>query len=153
MRALLQRVSRASVVVGDEKTGEIGVGLVVLVGVARGDSDRDTEYLAEKIVNLRIFPDEEGRFNRSAREIGAELLIISQFTLLADTRQGRRPSFADAAPPEEAEAFYKSLVDRLEESGLRVETGRFQEHMQVEIHNDGPVTVFIDSLERLLPRR
>ena len=147
MRALLQRVSRASVVVGEERTGEIGVGLVVLVGVARGDSDQDTEYLAEKIVNLRIFPDEEGRFDRSAQEIGAELLIISQFTLLADTRKGRRPSFTDAAPPEEAEAFYKSLVNRLEESGLKVETGRFQAHMLVEIHNDGPVTISLDSAD------
>ena len=153
MRALLQRVSRASVVVGDETVGEIGVGLVVMVGVARGDSDQDIEYLAEKIVNLRIFPDGEGRFDSSALEIGAELLIISQFTLLADTRKGRRPSFTKATPPEEAEAFFKGFVDRIEMSGLKVEAGRFQQHMQVEIHNNGPVTVFLDSRERLLIRR
>jgi D-tyrosyl-tRNA(Tyr) deacylase len=153
VRALLQRVSRASVVVADEEVGEVGVGLVVMVGVAREDSEKDIDYLAEKIVNLRIFPNGEGRFNRSALEIGAEFLVVSQFTLLADTRKGRRPSFTDAAPPDEAEALFEQFVDRLRRAGLRVETGRFQQHMLVNIHNDGPVTIFLDSRERLFPRR
>ena len=153
MRALLQRVSRASVVVGDETVGEIGVGLVVMVGVARGDSDQDIEYLAEKIVNLRIFPDGEGRFDSSALEIGAELLIISQFTLLADTRKGRRPDFTAAAQPQEAQRLYEYTVDRFRQSGLKVATGRFQEYMRVRLENDGPVTIWLDSADRQRPRR
>lgn len=150
MKALVQRVTRASVSVNDEVVGEIGRGLVVLVGIARGDTERDAVYLADKIVNLRIFADEAGRFNLSALETGGEILIISQFTLLADTRKGRRPSFEEAAPPEQAEALVGFFVDRVRDTGLKVETGRFQQHMLVEIHNDGPVTIALDSKEKFI---
>ena len=148
MRALLQRVSRASVRVGDEPVGAIGPGIVALVGIARGDSEADARYLVEKTVNLRIFPDDEGRFDRSALDVGADLLLVSQFTLHADTRKGRRPSFAAAAGPEEAQRLFEYLVSLASETGLRVETGRFQQHMLVEIHNDGPVTLMLDSDDR-----
>jgi D-tyrosyl-tRNA(Tyr) deacylase len=150
LKALVQRVTRASVSVNDEVVGEIGRGLVVLVGIARGDTERDAVYLADKIVNLRIFADEAGRFNLSALETGGEILIISQFTLLADTRKGRRPSFEEAAPPEQAEALVGFFVDRVRDTGLKVETGRFQQHMLVEIHNDGPVTIALDSKEKFI---
>jgi len=148
MKALLQRVTGASVSVAGEVVGRIGQGLVVLVGVANGDTEKDAQYLAEKITNLRIFPDEEGRFNLSALDIGGELLLVSQFTLLADTRKGRRPSFVEAAPPDEAQALFESFVGLARASGLRVETGRFQQYMQVEIHNDGPVTIMLDSRDK-----
>jgi D-tyrosyl-tRNA(Tyr) deacylase len=128
--------------------GSIGLGLVVLVGVADGDSDKDIRYLAGKIVNLRIFADEEEKFNLSALDIGAELLLVSQFTLLADTRKGRRPGFTDAAPPPQAEALFQRFVDEVKASGLKVATGRFQQYMQLEIHNDGPVTIMLDSREK-----
>ena len=147
MKALVQRVSKASVSVGGEVVGKIGRGLVVLVGVARGDMERDALYLANKIVNLRIFADEASKFNLSALETGSEILIISQFTLLADTRKGRRPSFEEAAPPEQAETLVNFFVSRVRENRLKVETGRFQQHMLVEIHNDGPVTIMLDSRE------
>lgn len=150
MKALVQRVTRASVSVNGEVVGEIGHGLVVLVGVARGDTEKDAVYLAEKIANLRIFADEASKFNLSALEIKAEVLIISQFTLLADTRKGRRPSFDEAAPPEQAEVLVNFFIGRVREAGLKVETGRFQQHMLVEIHNDGPVTVAIDSKDKFL---
>jgi D-tyrosyl-tRNA(Tyr) deacylase len=150
LKALVQRVSKASVSVGGEVVGEIGRGLVVLVGVARGDMERDALYLVDKIVNLRIFPDEAGKFNLSALETGGEILIISQFTLLADTRKGRRPSFDEAAPPEQAETLVSFFVDRVRESRLKVETGRFQQHMLVEINNDGPVTIAFDSKDKFL---
>ncbi len=145
MRALLQRVSRASVTVGDDVVGEIGWGLVVFLGVATNDTAKDTEYLVQKIANLRIFADDEGRFNLSALDVHAELLIVSQFTLLADTRKGRRPSFVDAAPPELADELFVSFVEQAKATGLKVATGRFQTYMQVEIHNDGPVTIMLDS--------
>jgi D-tyrosyl-tRNA(Tyr) deacylase len=147
VKALLQRVSRASVSVGGEVVGRIGPGLVVLVGVAQGDTAKDAQSLAQKTANLRIFADPEGRFNLSALEVRGELLVVSQFTLLADTRKGRRPSFTQAAPPEAAEELFQHFVAQLGTSGLRVETGRFQQHMQVEIHNDGPVTIMLDSRE------
>ena len=150
MKALVQRVTKASVSVGGEVVGEIDRGLVVLVGVARGDAERDAIYLADKIVNLRIFADEASKFNLSALEIGGEILIISQFTLLADTRKGRRPSFEEAAPPEQAETLVNFFVGRVRESRLKVETGRFQQHMLVEIHNDGPVTIALDSKDKFL---
>jgi D-tyrosyl-tRNA(Tyr) deacylase len=134
--------------VGGEVVGKIGRGLVVLVGVARGDTERDALYLADKIVNLRIFADESSKFNLSALETGGEILIISQFTLLADTRKGRRPSFEEAASPEQAETLVNFFVDRVSESRLKVETGRFQQHMLVEIHNDGPVTIALNSKEK-----
>lgn len=150
MKALVQRVTKASVSVGGEVVGEIDRGLVVLVGVARGDAERDAIYLADKIVNLRIFADEASKFNLSALETGGEFLIISQFTLLADTRKGRRPSFEEAAPPEQAETLVNFFVGRVRESRLKVETGRFQQHMLVEIHNDGPVTIALDSKDKFL---
>ena len=148
MKALLQRVTGASVSIGGEVVGRIGRGLVVLVGVASGDSDKDINYLVQKIVNLRIFPDDDGRFDLSALDIRGELLLVSQFTLLADTRKGRRPGFVGAAPPDEAEKLFGRFVEQARATGLRVETGRFQQYMQVEIHNDGPVTILLDSREK-----
>jgi len=145
VKALLQRVTRASVGVAGEVVGRIGRGLVVFVGVANGDTDKDVNYLVQKIVNLRIFPDSEGRFNLSALDIKGELLAVSQFTLLADTRKGRRPSFVDAAPPAEAEGLCEQFVEQVRSTGLKVASGRFQQYMQVEIHNDGPVTILLDS--------
>jgi D-tyrosyl-tRNA(Tyr) deacylase len=145
MKALLQRVTRASVTVDGEKVSQIGRGLVALVGVAQGDSERDARYLADKTVNLRIFSDEAGKFNLSLLDIRGELLAVSQFTLLADTRKGRRPSFTQAALPSEAEALFNSFVEIAKTTGLEVSTGRFQRHMLVEIHNDGPVTILLDS--------
>ena len=148
MKALLQRVTGASVSVEGEVVGAIGRGLVVLVGVADGDSDKDIHYLAQKIINLRIFADEEDRFNLSALDIGAELLLVSQFTLLADTKKGRRPSFTGAAPPPQAEALFQQFVAEVKASGLKVAVGRFQQYMQLEIHNDGPVTIMLDSRDK-----
>ncbi len=148
MKALLQRVTGASVGIGGEVVGRIGRGLVVLVGVAGDDTERDVTYLAQKVVNLRIFPDDAGRFNLSALDIKGELLVVSQFTLLADTRKGRRPSFVEAAPPAQAEGLFQQFVEQVRATGLKVETGRFQQYMQVEIHNDGPVTVLLDSREK-----
>ena len=149
MKALLQRVTGASVSIGGEVVGEIGRGLVVLVGVASGDTEKDIGYLVQKIVNLRIFPDDDGRFDLSALDIKGGLLLVSQFTLLADTRKGRRPSFVEAAPPDEAEELFRRFVEQARATGLRVETGRFQQYMQVEIHNDGPVTILLDSRGKL----
>jgi D-tyrosyl-tRNA(Tyr) deacylase len=148
VKALLQRVTEASVSVDGEVVGRIGRGVVVLVGVAQGDSEKDARYLAQRTVNLRIFSDEAGKFNLSALDIGGELLVVSQFTLLADTRKGRRPSFTDAAPPPQAEELFTLFVNEARASGLRVETGRFQQYMQLEIHNDGPVTIMLDSREK-----
>ena len=153
MRALIQRVAQASVEIDAVEVGSIGTGLVILLGVAQGDSETDAVYLAEKISNLRIFPDDQNRFNRSALEVGAEFLVVSQFTLYADTRKGRRPDFTRAAPPDEAERLYERTVELLREAGLKVETGRFQEYMQVKLQNDGPVTILLDSEDRNRPRR
>ena len=149
MKALLQRVTGASVSVAGEVIGRIGRGLVVFVGVANGDSEEDARYLAQRTVNLRIFSDQEGRFNLSALDIQGELLVVSQFTLLADTRKGRRPSFTDAAPPAQAEELFQKFVEQVRATGLKVETGRFQQYMQVEIHNDGPVTILLDSMGKV----
>jgi D-tyrosyl-tRNA(Tyr) deacylase len=148
VKALVQRVSQASVSVAGEEVGRIGRGLVVFIGVAVGDTERDAQYLIQKVVNLRIFADAEEKFNLSAADINGELLLISQFTLLADTRKGRRPSFIEAAPPAQAEALFNYCVGLAQNSGLKVATGRFQQHMQVEIHNDGPVTVMLDSRDK-----
>jgi len=148
VKALLQRVTGASVSIGGEVVGRIGRGLVVLVGVAGGDTEKDIDYLVQKLANLRIFPDNDGRFNLSALDIRGELLLVSQFTLLADTRKGRRPSFAGAAPTDEAEELFRRFVEQARATGLKVETGRFQQYMQVEIHNDGPVTVLLDSRDK-----
>jgi D-tyrosyl-tRNA(Tyr) deacylase len=149
LKALLQRVSQASVTVDGREVGRIGQGLVVLLGVAVNDSEKDAQYLVPKIVNLRIFTDAQGKFNLSALDVKGDLLFVSQFTLLADARKGRRPSFIEAAPPEKAEALFNYTVGLARESGLKVGTGRFQQHMQVEIHNDGPVTIMLDSREKL----
>ena len=149
----MQRVSQASVAIGDEVVGRVGQGLAVLVGISRQDGEEDARYIADKTVNLRIFADEEGRFDRSALDIGAELLVVSQFTLYGDTRRGRRPSFTDAAPPEQAERLFERTVELLAASGLAVQTGRFKAHMLVSIDNDGPVTIMLDSVDRDRPRR
>jgi len=148
VKALLQRVSKASVSVAGEVVGQIGGGLVVFVGISRSDTEQDAHYLAEKTVSLRIFSDSEGRFNLSALDTWGELLVVSQFTLLADTKKGRRPSFTEAAPPEEAEVLFEQFLSHLRSSGLRVASGQFQQHMLVEIHNDGPVTIMLDSKEK-----
>jgi D-tyrosyl-tRNA(Tyr) deacylase len=145
MRAVVQRVSRARVTVDGEVTGEIGRGLLVLLGVADGDTQTDVVYMAEKIVGLRIFPDDDGKMNRSLAEIGGGLLVVSQFTLLGDCRKGRRPSFIAAARPEQAVALYRAFVAEVQGQGIRVAEGRFQEHMDVELVNDGPVTLLVDS--------
>ncbi len=148
MKALLQRVTGASVSIAGEVVGSVGRGLVVFVGVASEDTEKDAQYLAQKTVNLRIFADEAGKFNLSALDIKGELLLVSQFTLLADTRKGRRPSFVEAAPPDRAEELFDYFVEQTSATGLKVETGRFQQYMQVEIHNDGPVTILLDSREK-----
>jgi D-tyrosyl-tRNA(Tyr) deacylase len=153
VRALVQRVSQASVSIENQKVAAIKQGLVVLIGVGKSDSEADVRYLADKIANLRIFSDEADKFNLSVLDIGGEVLVVSQFTLLADTRKGRRPSFTDAAPPEEAELSIENFVQLLRAAGLQVQTGRFRQNMLVEINNSGPVTIFIDSEERLKPRR
>ena len=149
MKALLQRVTGASVSVGGEVVGRIGRGLVIFVGVADGDTEKDAQYLAQKAASLRIFADEAGRFNLSALDINGELLVVSQFTLLADTKKGRRPSFTEAAPPAQAEELFERFVEQARATGLKVETGHFQQYMQVEIHNDGPVTILLDSQDKL----
>ncbi len=153
MRALLQRVSRAAVSVAGEEVARIGPGLVVLLGVAADDTEEDARYLVEKTLNLRVFADDSQTFERSARDVGAELLIVSQFTLCARTRKGRRPDFTQAAPPDRAESLYRFTLGLFVESGLRVVEGRFREYMQVEIVNDGPVTILLDSADRKMPRR
>src|SRR4030042_6860059 len=141
MKALVQRVFRASVSVNDKIVGKIGSGLVVFLGVAQGDSQEDASYLANKVANLRIFADEASKFSLSALDTRGDILIVSQFTLLADTRKGRRPDFTTAAPPDLAKELYESFVEQVRSTGLKVETGLFQEHMLVEINNDGPVTI------------
>ncbi|MBI2855294.1 MAG: D-tyrosyl-tRNA(Tyr) deacylase [Chloroflexi bacterium] len=153
MRALVQRVAGASVTAAEELVGAIEQGLVVFLGAGRGDEEEDARYVVDKVVNLRIFDDEAGRFNRSALDMRAQLLVVSQFTLYADTRKGRRPSFVDAAPPEEAGSLFQRAVEIFGETGLKVETGRFQQRMQVSLQNDGPVTIMIDSADRHRPRR
>ncbi len=145
MRAVVQRVSRARVTVAGELTGEIGTGLLVLLGVGVDDGPGDAAYLAEKIVGLRIFPDDEGKMNRALGEIGGELLAVSQFTLWGDCRKGRRPSFIGAARPDAALELYRAFVAEVRGRGVAVATGRFQEHMDVELVNDGPVTLLLDS--------
>jgi D-tyrosyl-tRNA(Tyr) deacylase len=162
MHAVIQRVSQASVSLSgdggkDSSTvGEINAGLVVLIAIGRDDTPEDATYLVDKIANLRIFPDatqETQRFDLSALDINADLLLISQFTLYADTRKGRRPSFTDAAPPDVASATFDDIVQRFKATGLRVETGTFQAHMNVTLTNDGPVTITLDTTDRQRPRR
>ncbi len=153
MKALLQRVSHASVTADGEALGSIQTGLCIFLCVEQDDSREDADYLKEKTLNLRIFPDEAGRFDKSILDISGGLLVISQFTLAADTRKGRRPSFTKAAPPEIAEPMLEYFVEQCRASGLKVETGRFGAHMQVELCNDGPVTIWLDSRDTHTPRR
>jgi D-tyrosyl-tRNA(Tyr) deacylase len=145
MRAVVQRVSRAKVTINDWVSGEIGLGLLVLLGVGQQDTENDATYLAEKIVGLRIFEDSDEKMNRSVQDVSGSLLVVSQFTLYGDVRRGKRPSFDAAAPPGEARRLYELFVDRVRAAGLRCETGRFQEMMQVELVNEGPVTILLDS--------
>jgi D-tyrosyl-tRNA(Tyr) deacylase len=145
MRAVVQRVSRAQVAVKGEITGQIGLGLLVLLGVGRDDAEADASYLAEKIAGLRVFEDDHGKMNRSVQDIGGSVLAVSQFTLYGDGRRGKRPSFDAAAPPEKARQLYEFFVEQIRSAGLRCETGRFQEMMQVELVNEGPVTILLDS--------
>ena len=145
MRAVIQRVSRARVRVDGQTTGEIGQGLLILLGVGQGDTSREADYLLDKIINLRIFEDAGGKMNLSLLETGGQLMVISQFTLYADCRKGRRPSFTDAAPPEEAQKLYDYFVDAARHRGMQVATGVFQAFMEVELVNSGPVTILLDS--------
>ena len=145
MRAVVQRVSRAKVTVDSWTAGEIGMGLLVLLGVGREDTENDVSYLAEKVIGLRVFEDGEGKMNRGILDVGGSMLVVSQFTLYGDVRRGKRPSFDAAAVPETARRLYELFVERIRAAGLRCETGRFQEMMQVELVNEGPVTILLDS--------
>ena len=145
MRSVVQRVSFASVSVGGQVVGQIGLGILALVGVGDGDAAADMDYVASKIRDLRVFEDEHGKMNRSVVDIGGSVLVVSQFTLMGDARKGRRPAFDAAAPPAAAREVYEGLIERLKATGLRIETGVFQATMQVESVNDGPVTILLDS--------
>ncbi|RMF64012.1 MAG: D-tyrosyl-tRNA(Tyr) deacylase [Calditrichaeota bacterium] len=145
MRALLQRVTSGRVRIDGQVRGEVSNGLVILLGICHSDSEADAKYLAEKCANLRIFSDENGKFNLSCLDVKGEVLVVSQFTLYGDTRKGRRPSFVDAAPPEISEPLYEKFISYLRDLGLKVESGVFGAMMQVEIHNDGPVTLMVES--------
>lgn len=153
MRVVLQRVTRASVAVDGETVGAIGPGLLLLAGIAAGDDELTVRRVARKCAELRLFPDDAGRFDRSLLDTGGEALVVSQFTLLADVRKGRRPGFTDAAPPEIAAPLVDAFADELRAAGVRVATGRFGAKMRVELVNDGPVTVIVDSEELERPRR
>lgn len=148
MRAVIQRVEKASVSVEGEIKGQIGAGFLVLIGVEEGDGDADFKYIADKVPNLRVFEDEQGKMNRSLLDVGGEVLAVSQFTLLGDARGGRRPSFITAARPETADPMYERLVAEWRARGIRVETGVFGAHMKVALVNDGPVTILLDSRRR-----
>ena len=148
MRAVVQRVQHASVVVDGETVGQIGMGLLVLLGAGHDDTEEDVRYVTGKIAGLRIFSDAEGKFNLSLADVGGDILLVSQFTLYADTRKGRRPSFTDAAAPEIAEALVERAAQLFREAGIRVETGRFGAHMKVALLNDGPVTITLDSAQK-----
>lgn len=148
MRAVIQRVTRASVTVEEEVTGLIQHGLLVLLGVAENDTDADLEWLVNKVVGLRVFEDDEGKMNLAIDEVGGAMLVVSQFTLLGDCRKGRRPSFVAAARPEQANELYERFCERVRQLGIEVQTGRFQQHMDVELVNDGPVTLLLDSTKQ-----
>ncbi len=148
MRAVIQRVTEAFVEVDGEEVGRIGLGLLVLLGVGQGDTPEDAQYLARKIVNLRIFPDEAGKMNLSLKEVGGEALLVSQFTLYAETRKGNRPSFVKAAPPDVGRRLYEAAIEAFLEQGVHVETGVYGAHMRVHLVNDGPVTLILDSEAR-----
>jgi D-tyrosyl-tRNA(Tyr) deacylase len=145
MRAVIQRVKESTVSVEDEVISKIGAGLLVFIGIARGDRSSDAEYLAEKISNLRIFEDDAGKMNRSLLENGGQMLVVSQFTLLGDCRKGRRPSFVQAAPPDTADRLYENFTNMVREKGIAVQTGRFRAMMSVSLINDGPVTLIVES--------
>jgi len=153
LRTLVQRVKEGAVLIDGREVGKIGKGVVVLLGVGQGDTMEDLDYLVDKVVNLRIFSDEEGKMNLSLIDVGGEALVVSQFTLYADCRKGRRPSFTDAAPPEKGKEMYEAFVNKLREKGIKVETGEFGAMMLVKIYNDGPVTIMLDSEDRRRPRR
>ena len=148
MRAVIQRVTRASVVVDQKTTGEIGIGLLVLLGVEKEDTETDLKYVFNKTIGLRVFPDDEGKMNRSVIDVSGKLLVVSQFTLLGDVRKGKRPSFINAADPELATRLYESFIELGTSSGIDVQTGIFQADMAVELVNDGPVTIMVDSRKR-----
>ena len=145
MRAVVQRVANASVTVGEETVGAVGAGLMVLIGVSKEDTDKDLKYIVEKVMNLRVFDDENGVMNRSVLDVGGSILAVSQFTLYGDTRGGRRPSYFRAAGPEPANELYERAVAAWQENGIHVETGRFRTEMMVSLVNDGPVTILLDS--------
>ena len=145
MRAVVQRVTESSVTVDGAITGSIGKGLMVLIGVEEGDTEKDAEYIAKKVSALRVFDDENGVMNLSVQDIGGEILAVSQFTLLGDVRKGNRPSYFTAAGPDEADALYRKVIEKIEEKGIHVEEGVFQAEMMVKIHNDGPVTILLES--------
>lgn len=148
MRAVVQLVSEASVTVDNEVTGAIGSGLLVLLGVHADDDAGDVAYLADKVINLRIFPDDQGKMNRSLVDIGGEMLVVSQFTLYGDCRKGRRPSYSTAAPPDKADRLYQDFIAEVRRLGVNVATGRFQAMMRVALVNDGPVTLIVESVRR-----
>jgi D-aminoacyl-tRNA deacylase len=148
MRACIQRVSSARVIVDGKSVGEIGRGLLVLLGVAAEDADADLRWMVDKVVGLRVFEDADGKMNLALADVGGELLVVSQFTLLGDCRRGRRPSFVGAAPPDQAERMYEQFVEAARQQGIRVATGRFRTQMNVELVNDGPVTILLDSTDR-----
>ena len=152
MRAVVQRVSEAFVEVEGEVVARTGLGLLVLLGVGQKDSLEDALYLARKIVNLRVFPDAQDKMNLSLKDVGGEVLLVSQFTLYADTRKGNRPSFAKAAPPDQGKRLYEAALEAFLQQGVHVETGVYGAHMRVHLVNDGPVTLFLDSEERFRPR-
>ncbi|MCX6354674.1 MAG: D-aminoacyl-tRNA deacylase [Candidatus Aureabacteria bacterium] len=145
MRAVVQRVKKAAVEIGGETVAATGLGFLVLLGVGKDDAEKDASFLAEKIANLRIFEDSEGKMNLSLKDTGGAALVVSQFTLYGDCRKGRRPSFTDAAPPEKGEALYKIFIDNLRAQGIAVETGQFGAKMLVKLENDGPVTLIVES--------
>ncbi|MCO5043970.1 MAG: D-aminoacyl-tRNA deacylase [Kiritimatiellae bacterium] len=151
MKLVIQRVNRARVLVADEEIASIGRGFLILCGVAQGDTPADREFLARKTMNLRVFDDAEGRMNLGPREVQADFLVVSQFTLFADCARGNRPSYLDAALPDEGEAGYEAFAALLREGGFRVQTGRFAAHMRVELENDGPVTIPLESRGRVTP--
>jgi D-tyrosyl-tRNA(Tyr) deacylase len=153
LRAVVQRVSRAEVTVEGQPTGAIGAGLLVYLGIGPEDGEPEVAWITSKVADLRIFPDEQGRFDRSVTDTSGSVLVVSQFTLYADTRRGRRPSFTDAAPPDVAEPLVERVMDALRGRGLAVEGGRFGAHMLVDAVNDGPVTIVLDSADRERPRR
>ena len=153
MRALIQRVSSASVTIAREEVAAIKGGLLILLGVAHGDGEGECDYLAAKCAGLRIFRDQEDKMNRSVADVGGEVIVVSQFTLYADCRKGKRPAFVDAAPPETAIPLYERFVEKLRETGLRVGTGRFGADMQVSLLNDGPVTILMDTEEMMKKKR